>query len=58
MREQRLTQDDLADELGISQQAVSRRLSGDVEFTAGELEKIASFLDVPVAKFFGEARAS
>lgn len=53
----RATQQDAGDKLGLSQRAMSRRLTGEVEFSATELEKLASMLEVPVSSFFGEVPA-
>lgn len=44
----RIPQSALADRLGQSQQAVSRRLRGVVAFDVAELAAIAEFLNVPV----------
>lgn len=49
------SQQDVAALLDLSQPAVSRRLSGEVDFSATELAKLAAHLSVPVAAFFGEA---
>lgn len=43
-----VTQADLARELHISQAAVSRRLSGRVDFTIGELLTVACVVAVPL----------
>lgn len=51
------SQADVAESLGLSQPAVSRRLSGEVDFSATELTKLAALLNVPVATFFGERAA-
>lgn len=59
-----LSQSDIAGILRISQAAVSRRLSGKVEFSASQLSTLATELNVPVATFFttkalaGDAEAS
>lgn len=42
------TQQDLAHALGLSQQSVSRRLSGHLALDTNELERIAEFLGIPV----------
>jgi transcriptional regulator with XRE-family HTH domain len=44
----RVSQEELAVALGISQGAASRRLLGKVEFSLTELEKAAELLAVPV----------
>jgi len=55
----RRTQKELAEVMHVSQQTVARRLSGELEFTVGELTRVAEFLDVPVERLLGiEARAS
>lgn len=48
----------LAERLGISQAAVSRRLNGTKDFTVGELHTVADLLGVPVADLLGEAVAA
>lgn len=47
-----LSQSEIAAILGISQAAVSRRLSGKVDFAASQLSTLAEQLDVPVSAFF------
>ena len=47
-----LSQSALAAALNLTQSAVSRRLSGTVEFTASELAALAEHLQVPVSVFF------
>lgn len=49
MRHKRKTQSDLAEVLGFTRQAVSRRLTGQTDFSVTELQKLAEFLDVPPA---------
>lgn len=44
-------QQEVADLLGLSQTAVSRRLRGVTDFEVGELLKVAAFLRVPVTQF-------
>lgn len=46
---------DLARALGISQQAMSRRMSGEVPFNVQELASAAEFLGVPVTVLLEEA---
>lgn len=48
MAEKHRKQRDLANLLGISQPAVSRRLRGVVAFSAVELSTVANYLDVPL----------
>lgn len=47
----------IAEHLGLNQQQVSRRLTGEVEFSVSELQKLAELLEVPVATLYGEAVA-
>jgi transcriptional regulator with XRE-family HTH domain len=42
------TQQDLAHALGLSQQSVSRRLSGQLALDTNEIQAIAEFLGIPV----------
>lgn len=49
---QRRRQGVLAAPLGISEQQVSKRLSGEVAFNVPELEIVADVLGVPVLRFF------
>ena len=51
---QNVLQSTLAARLGLSQRAVSRRVLGQVDFTAAELAHLAIVLAVPVADLFGE----
>ena len=55
MARRKKSQSDIASQLGLSQAAVSRRLSGDVDFTSSQLVLLARYLDVPVASFFDTA---
>lgn len=55
---QRKTQEHLAAVLGITRQAISRRMRGYVVFDIDELRKIAHYLDVPLAELIDDARAS
>lgn len=52
MARRKNSQSDIAALLGLSQAAVSRRLSGDVDFTSSELAALAKHLEVPVSAFF------
>lgn len=45
----------MAPNLGMSQQALSRRLSGHKSFTVEELGRVASELGVSVATLLGES---
>lgn len=51
MARQELTQQALAPQIGMSQQALSRRLRGEHPFDTAELERVAAALGVPVAEF-------
>lgn len=51
----RITQTQIAEHLGLSRMAVSRRLSGVVPFDADELGRTAELFGVPVSVLFGEA---
>ena len=53
----RFSQSSMAAVLGLNQAAVSRRMTGKVEFSASELSKLAEAFDVPVSTFFGEVAA-
>lgn len=53
MREQRISQANAAKHLGISQTAVHRRFSGEVEWRLNELETLASLLGVAVEDLVG-----
>jgi len=55
MGRHRITQTQLAKNLGTSQMAVSRRLSGEVPFDVDELARVAEILGVPVTVLFGDA---
>lgn len=50
----RIPQADLAEVLGMSQVAVSRRLRGETLFDVDEVAKVAAFLGVSVAALYGE----
>jgi len=54
MARQRVSQDALAAAIGMSQAAVSRRLSGDIPFDVAELEDVATALRVPISQFLAE----
>lgn len=48
---QGLSARELARRIGVTQSYLAARMSGDVEFRTGDLEKIAAALEVPVSKF-------
>lgn len=52
MAENRHTQDYVSGELKISAVAFRRKLSGETEFKASELQKLAQMYGVPVDYFF------
>jgi transcriptional regulator with XRE-family HTH domain len=54
MARRRVSQQALADVLGHSQAWISRRVSGEVEFTVDELRRVAAALVVPLAQLLGE----
>lgn len=51
MARQQVSQQHIADALGVSRQAVSRRVTGEVPWDVAELEKVAAFLGVSVHSF-------
>lgn len=55
-RQQR-TQSELAKALHLSQQAISRRMTGLIPFDVAQLHEIASFLGVPVSRLMPEVAA-
>lgn len=55
--EKGISQDGLAQIIGISRTAVSKRLNGKGDFTATELKRLSVALSVPVGAFFGEVAA-
>lgn len=48
LKQKRISQETLATRLQMSQQAVSRRLTGEVEFSLSQLQIVADVLDVPL----------
>lgn len=55
MARQRKRQADLGEVLGLTQGAVSKRMSGTVALDVDELGKIADFLGVPATTLIGVA---
>lgn len=53
----RLTQEQAGAAIGLTQKAMSRRLTGEVEFSASELQKLAGLLEVPAGTLLGEVPA-
>lgn len=49
-----LAQGELANVLGLSKMAVSRRLNDDTEFTAGEIVLVADFFEIEPGELFVE----
>lgn len=58
MARRRVTQDQVAALLGMSQPQISKRLLGEIPFDLGELRRIAEFLDVPVMTFLPAGSAA
>ncbi len=54
----RKRQEDIAELLGLTRQALSRRLLGYVDFRIAELQAIADYLEVPIATLVAEQQAS
>lgn len=48
---QKKPQREIADILGLSQQQVSERVRGDVEWRISELVRVADWLQVPITNF-------
>lgn len=55
---QRRPQRELAEAIGLSQQAASRRLCGEVPFDIAELAKVAELLGVPIEHFLAARGAA
>lgn len=58
MARRKLSQAALAERLEMTQQALSRRISGRQAFKVDELHSVAEALDVPVSELFGTEQAS
>lgn len=56
MARQGMSQMKLGEALGCAQNAVSRRLTGKVNFSLSEIEQIAEVLDVPVDQLMPRPR--
>lgn len=54
---QQMSQSELAKRLGVAQQTVSRRMTGEVPFDIAELATIAELLGVPMSQLLGERAA-
>jgi transcriptional regulator with XRE-family HTH domain len=50
MARQQVNQQQVAEVLGFSRQALSRRITGEIPFDVAELGQIAHFLGVPVSR--------
>ena len=57
MSRRRKTQADAAQVLGISQAAVGRRLTGEVDITVPELQALAAWLEVPASALLESSAA-
>lgn len=57
MFEQKRQQSDLGEFMGQTQPSVSRKLAGKAPLRIDELQQIATFLGVPVSRFFPEVAA-
>ena len=55
MRDNHITQRDLARELGVSEQAISDKFHGRSNFTLRDVSRIADFFDVSVDSLLGRA---
>lgn len=57
MARQRISQQELARQLGVAQQTISRRHTGEVPWDVSELLAVAALLKVPVSRFFAGAES-
>lgn len=46
----------MAKQMGMTQSAWSRRVTGDLPFDIDELERVAAILNVPISQFLGWSR--
>ncbi len=53
--EYRSSQSQLADALHMSRMAITRRMSGDVQWSARDIAVLADHFGVPIARFYGDA---
>lgn len=53
---QRISGRQAARRLGWTQQALSRRLTGDIPFNVADLDALAGLLEVPISTFFPQMR--
>lgn len=56
-KQAKLTQEELARQLGVDRVTINRYETGKVPLTVEMLDKIASLLDMPLGWFFGESPA-
>ena len=54
LAELQISGSELARRCGVGQRYMSRRITGEVEFTASEIRDVARALDVSVSRLFGE----
>lgn len=54
MARRKVTQAQLAEQLGCTQPAISRRLSGVISWDVDELTRVAEFLGVPLSSLLAE----
>jgi transcriptional regulator with XRE-family HTH domain len=52
------SQGSLAERLNMTQQALSRRISGRQAFKVDELQRVADALEVPISDLYGTEQAS
>lgn len=57
MARKKVSQQEVARQLGVAQQTISRRITGDIPFDVAELAKIAQILGVPLSHFVVERAA-
>jgi hypothetical protein len=48
----------MAKQMGMTQSAWSRRVTGDLPFDIDQLDRIAAILDVPISRFLGVTAGS
>jgi transcriptional regulator with XRE-family HTH domain len=57
MARKKVSQQEVARRLGVAQQTISRRITGEIPFDVAELAKIAEILGVPLSHFVLERAA-
>ena len=55
LAERKLSQSAMAEHLGISKAAMSRRIAGEIPFNVAELGSLAALLGVPTSRFIEAA---